>query len=361
MSTSLNEAPPTSSTPRPGDTELSTQWSHPTRLIRTVLADDTSTHESQSQASQTTIAPKRKTNTTRTKARRNALSRKRESKPPLTEGNIIKWAEEESKTHPESVCELGQILLSIAQTSPAAQVKQEEQGVETINWQEVSRTVVEESKLGAEIGMASTAKAQKRHRKFCNPGCKPKTIIKRMIHYDDDDSPMIEDLPAEDETPDKSTHVESPTTTIDKTETLLERQQSSEEKLESLSFEEASSFLTSDIDPDFGKELSQEFKTLNVPISVPLSRVYSAHEPSSPEIDIENPVATPPPSVIAKQEPTQTNFTTNTPNTITSSSQSSIQQKPSDDGSKLQNRLSHHIRPNPLLVRWTLHKQTQQQ
>ena len=359
MSNTLNIEPPSSSTPRVGDTELVTEARYPTRLRRTVVADDTSTHESQSQASQSARTPKRKSTSARSKSRRNTLSRKREAKPRMTESSIIKWAEEESRTHPQSVSELGQILMSIAQTSPAAQVKEEEHGVESINWQDVARAVVEESKPESEMRMLNPKKSQKRHQEFSNPDCKPKTIVKSMIQHDDDDSPLIEDLPAEDETPDKTKPSETSELKVDKTKTLLERQQSSDEKLES--FQEASSFLNSDIDSDFGKELSQEFKTLNVPISVPLSRVYSAHEPSSPEIDIENPIATPPPSVAMKVEPTPVISSIKVHDTATRPNTDTVQQNMNSDEPKLQNRLVQHIRPNPLLARWTLHKNIQHQ
>ena len=358
-----SKAAPSSSTPREGDDETLVLSSTTTRLRRKVLSDDTSTHESQSQPSQSGPGVKKGGRSARSKARRNALSRKRHSALQLTESTIIKWAEEESKTHPESISELGQILMSIADTSPAAIVNippPPPPQIEGINWQEVARTVEEESKADGLLPKLNAAQPQRRLQSFSNPGCKPKTIVKQIIRHDDDDSPMIEDLPAEDETPDKIVVGNSTRMKIEKTETLITQHHSSEEKLESFSAEEVSSFLNSDIDSEFGKELSQEFKTLNVPISVPLSRTYTAHEPSSPEIDIENPVATPPPqSVKAPQTPLslvpKTEAEPSCPNTTP------MQEKPPEDGSKLQTLLSKHIRMNPLLARWTLHKQNQGQ
>ena len=360
MSALFSKDAPSSSTPRDGDEEMLTVPGSATRLRRKVISDDTSTHESQSQPSQLGPVAKKRGRSARAKARRNALSRKREPKAQLSETSIIKWAEEESKTHPDSVSELAQILMSIAQTSPAAAVNPAPPQIETIDWQQVARTVEEETKAETLLPKLNARKTQKRYRSFSNPDCKPKTVVKRMIRYDDDDSPMIEDLPAEDETPDKTIPLETPQVKIEKTETVITQQPSSEEKLESFSAEEASSFLNSDIDPDFGKELSQEFKTLNVPISVPLSRVYSAHEPSSPEIDIENPVATPPPQTIRAAQ-TPTTSASITQGNTTFANINPVQQKTPEDGSKLQNLLSHHIRPNPLLARWSLHKQNQGQ
>lgn len=237
------------------------------RCGRQILADDTSQSASpassqQSHGSKKSCAADK---SSRTRMRKGRIARKRASHVEISETQIMKWAVSESLTDPQHVLELGRKLVSMV-PSDSTPVPSTDSTVELISWRDVAQTTLSQSHLNDPS--LSGPKQRIRLNQFSNPGESVRVSVAKVVHDDSEsDSPQKEEQ-VETVTKDEELQKSQPKEVF--STTLFERHSSSDDKLESLSIDEPSPFLTSEID----SELSQDLNSIKVPISVPLKTKF---------------------------------------------------------------------------------------